>query len=175
VLASVDVQVGDVATPGRALMTIYDPGALRVVVMVPETVAQQLRPKAAIRIEVPGAESSGRQWVAQSVTLLPAADPESHTMRVRLGLPSRAGAAPVPGMFARAWLPSTAEAGAQLLVPASAVIRRTELQAVYVVDPQGKPWLRQVRVGRSVGDQVEILAGLQAGERIALDPLAAAR
>ena len=47
--------------------------------------------------------------------------------------------------------------------------------AVYVVDQGGKPWLRQVRVGRTVGDQVEILAGLEAGERVALDPLAAAR
>jgi len=176
VLASVDVQVGDMATPGRPLITMYDPSALRVVVTVPESVAQQLRQKAEVRIEVPGTDASVRQWTAQSVILLPAADPESHTMHVRLGLPNRAsGASPVPGMFARAWLPSTAELDAQLLVPTRAVIKRTELHAVYVVDQSGKPWLRQVRVGRVVGDQVEILAGLQAGERIALDPLAAAR
>jgi multidrug efflux system membrane fusion protein len=176
VLASVDVQVGDMATPGRPLITMYDPGALRVVVTVPESVAQQLRQKAEVRIEVPGAEPSARQWTAQSVTLLPEADPESHTMRVRLGLASgSSGATPVPGMFARAWLPSTGESPAQLMVPARAVIRRTELNAVYVVDQAGKPWLRQIRVGRTVGDQIEVLAGLEAGERIALDPLAAAR
>jgi multidrug efflux system membrane fusion protein len=176
VLASVDVQLGDMATPGRALITMYDPGALRVVVTVPESVAQQLRPKARVRIDVPGADVGGRQWTAQSVTILPAADPESHTMQVRLGLPGGApGAAPVPGMFARAWLPSSVEAAARLLVPARSVIKRTELQAVYVIDQAGKPRLRQVRVGRTVGDQIEILAGLEEGERVALDPLAAAR
>jgi multidrug efflux pump subunit AcrA (membrane-fusion protein) len=60
-----------------------------------------------------------------------------------------------------------------LLVPARAVIKRTDLYAVYVVAADGKPQLRQVRVGRSIGDQIEILAGLRAGERIALDPLTA--
>jgi RND family efflux transporter MFP subunit len=176
VLASVDVQVGDMATPGRALITMYDPAALRVVVTVPESVVQQLRRDAEVRIEVPGADRSVRQLTARSVTLLPAADPESHTMRVRLGLPSDAGqAAPVPGMFARAWLPASAQPTSHLMIPARAVIRRTELQAVYVVDQAGKPWLRQVRLGRAMGDQVEILAGLEPGERVALDPLAAAR
>jgi len=175
-LARVDVQVGDMATPGRPLITIYDPGELRVVVTVPESVAQQLRSKAGIRIEMPGADAAGREWIAQSVTLLPAADPESHTMRVRLGLPSNAASASlVPGMFARAWIASAVQAGPRLLVPSRAVITRTELHAVYVLDPEGKPWLRQVRVGRTVGDEVEILAGLDAGERVALDPLAAVR
>jgi multidrug efflux system membrane fusion protein len=176
VLASVDVQIGDMAAPGRALIRMYDPDALRVVVTVPESVAQQLRRNAEVRIDVPGADATVRQWTAQSVTLLPAADPETHTMQVRLGLPkTSAGASPVPGMFARAWLASSLEASACLMVPTRAVIKRTELHAVYVVDQAGKASLRQVRVGRTVGDKVEILAGLEAGERVALDPLAAVR
>lgn len=176
ILASVDVQVGDMATPGRPLMTLYDPGALRVVVTVPESIARQLRSDARVRVEVPAA-GVAQAVVARSVTLLPAADPDSHTMQVRLDLPpGAAGGAPAPGMFARAWLPAHGEAGAAgLLIPARALIKRSELRAVYVVDQAGKAWLRQVRVGRSLGDEVEILAGLEAGERVALDPLAAAR
>jgi hypothetical protein len=60
-------------------------------------------------------------------------------------------------------------------VPASAIVRRAELTGVYVVDADGVPALRQVRLGRKAGDTVEILAGVSAGERVALDPQAAAR
>ncbi len=60
-------------------------------------------------------------------------------------------------------------------VPQAAVVRRAELTALYVLDSAGKPVLRQVRLGRPDGDQVEILSGLSAGERVATDPQAAAR
>jgi multidrug efflux pump subunit AcrA (membrane-fusion protein) len=54
-------------------------------------------------------------------------------------------------------------------------VRRAELSAVYVVDAQGKPRLRQVRLGRSAGDRVEVLSGLRVGDQVATDPQAAAR
>jgi hypothetical protein len=60
-------------------------------------------------------------------------------------------------------------------VPAKAVVRRAELTGVYVIGADGKPLLRQVRLGPASGEQVEVLAGLAAGERVALDPQAAAR
>lgn len=56
----------------------------------------------------------------------------------------------------------------------TAVLRRAELTAVYRVDAQGRPTLRQVRLGRSQGDEVEVLSGLQAGDKVASDPQAAA-
>jgi multidrug efflux pump subunit AcrA (membrane-fusion protein) len=60
-------------------------------------------------------------------------------------------------------------------MPLAAVVRRAELTAVYVVDAQGKPTLRQVRLGRSQGERVEVLSGLREGERIATNPQAAAQ
>ena len=54
-------------------------------------------------------------------------------------------------------------------------MRRAELTGVYVVDAKGVPQLRQVRLGRALGDGVEVLAGVAAGERVATDPQAAAR
>ena len=61
----------------------------------------------------------------------------------------------------------------KLVVPAAAVLRRGELTAVYVLTEGGGRQLRQVRVGNRVNDDaVEVLAGLSAGERVALDPLA---
>jgi multidrug efflux pump subunit AcrA (membrane-fusion protein) len=54
-------------------------------------------------------------------------------------------------------------------------VQRAELKAVYAVGVDGRALLRQVRVGTVSGDQVEVLSGLQPGERIAMDPQAAAR
>ena len=111
------------------------------------------------------------------VQLLPTVDVASQTLELRLDLPPDTGAA--PGMFARAWLPGpgpgAGSAEARLFVPSQALVRRSELAAVYVIGRDGKPLLRQVRPGRSEGSQVEILSGVAAGERVALDPQAAAR
>jgi len=54
-------------------------------------------------------------------------------------------------------------------------VRRAELTALYVLDANGRPLLRQVRLGRSDRDRVEILSGLAAGERVATEPQVAAR
>ena len=78
-------------------------------------------------------------------------------------------------MFARAWLPGGTSVSPRFSVPARAVVRRAELTGVYVIAADGTPLLRQVRLGRASGDQVEVLAGVSAGERVALDPQAAAR
>ena len=174
VLASVTTELGDMAAPGKILMTVYDPGKLRVVVNVPESYAGALIAGAAVTLEFPGAPAALRWQKAQSVTVLPTADPASHTVQVRLALPANIAGLP-PGMFARAHLPVSGQRSDGLLVPARTVIKRTDLYAVYVIGDSGKPQLRQVRLGKTVGDQVEILAGLRVGERIALDPLAAAR
>jgi hypothetical protein len=61
----------------------------------------------------------------------------------------------------------------RLMVPRSAVVERSEMRAVYVVAPDGRVSLRQVRLGHLRGDRIEILAGLAAGELVALDPAAA--
>jgi membrane fusion protein, multidrug efflux system len=80
-----------------------------------------------------------------------------------------------PGTFARASFPLTAGGPGRLTIPAAAVVRRPEFNAVYVVNADGRPQLRQVRLGRETPAGVEVLAGLQAGEKVAADPVAAAR
>ena len=60
-------------------------------------------------------------------------------------------------------------------MPTKAVVRRAEMTGLYVIDPDGRPVLRQVRLGRTVNDTIEILTGVSAGERVALDPQVAAR
>jgi multidrug efflux system membrane fusion protein len=81
-------------------------------------------------------------------------------------------------MFARLWLPTagdTRTAAAGVSVPLQAIVRRAEMTGLYVLDANGRPLLRQVRLGRTEGDQVEVLSGLAPGERVTTDPQAAAR
>ncbi len=160
---------GEMAQPGRPLMLIYEPGALRAVADVPQQQLASLgRGALQAKVEFP---ESGRWLDAASVTVLPAADPRTHTARVRVVLPADA-AGVVPGMAARVHF--VVGSAPRLTVPAAAVLRRGEVTGVYVADGKGGFSLRQLRVGSTLDDaSVEVLAGLSGGETIALDPVRA--
>jgi RND family efflux transporter MFP subunit len=178
IVADVPVTLGDMAMPGRPLVTLYDPSALRVSASVPQTLAARLAASPVTRVELPGLTGT-EAWVTPSRTqILPTVDASTHTVTLRADLP--AGLAGVtPGQFARLWLPLAGDATtgetAAVSVPLSAIVRRAEVTGLYVLDATGRPLLRQVRLGRSDGGQVEILSGLSAGERVVTDPQAAAR
>lgn len=174
IVATVLTELGDMAVPGKPLLTLYDPAAVRIVATVPERYVAALKTGAPVKLEVPSMPDMGRWLTTHAVTVLPTRDPVSHTVHVRLAVPGDARLA--PGTFARAYLPLTGTPEDDVLtIPAQAVVRRSEMSGVYVVDSQGRAQLRQVRLGRTVGGRITVLAGLQAGERVALDPVAAAR
>ena len=182
IVSEVPVALGDMAMPGRPLVTLYDATSLRVTVSVPQSAAIGLQKDAAVRIQLPGLPA-GLEWVTPSRTVvLPTVDPGTHTVQLWLELPPPApGSADAPatvlapGMFARAWLPGAAGGPTHFNVPAKAVVRHAEMTGLYVIGADGRPVLRQVRLGPIQGDSVEILSGVLAGERIAVDPQAAAR
>lgn len=172
VVASVPVALGDMAMPGRPLLSVYDPAQLRVAAALTQQQAQQLGQAAGVQVELAGQrlDIAGAQ-----VQLLPTADPLSHTVTVRVQLPENLAGA-LPGAFARLWWQGGAQdAGQRLLVPASAVVRRAEMTGVYVRGANGRPQLRQVRLGQPQGEMVEVLSGLAAGDQVAQSPQAAAR
>lgn len=181
VVAQVQVERGDMAMPGKPLATLYDPGALRVSAAVPSSLLATRDVTGAPRVEIPALAEAGASIAPTRIQVLPTVDPQSLTQVVRADLPANlAGLA--PGQFARLWMPPAAGAGGSsaghapaLAVPAGAVVRRSELTAVYVLSAQGKPVLRQVRLGARVGDEIEVLAGLDAGEKVLLDPARALR
>ena len=160
------VQVGELVNPGTPLMAGASLDALRVVAEVPQSVVEQVRRlrKAAVYVDGQRIESTG-------LTLFPAAQPQTNTFRVRIELPKGVQGL-APGMFVKVGL-LTGEADL-LLVPRAAVVERSEMRAVYVVAPDGRVGLRQVRLGHVRGDEIEILAGLVAGDNVARDPAAAA-
>lgn len=166
IVARRHAEAGEMAAPGRPLLTIHDPARLRVTASVPQSRLRELRGATAARVEFP---ELGRTVEATAVTLLPSADAGTHVTPVRADLPAGLDEV-VPGMFARVTF-VTGEAE-KLTVPAAAVVSRGELRAVYVDDGQG-PRLRQLRLGERYGDEIEVLSGLRAGERVLLDPVAA--
>ncbi len=173
------VEQGDMAMPDKPLLELYDPGALRVTAYLPEAAAARLQRGAPVSI-IATAETDARARTASSYVVMPTADPATHSFEIRVPLDASSGASLAPGQFVRVTLPLVPASGAQatgsrLTVPASAVVRRTEFAGVYVIGPETRPQLRQVRLGRVIGDRVEVLAGLAEGERVALSPARAAQ
>jgi RND family efflux transporter MFP subunit len=174
VVAEIMTEVGGMAMPGQPILSLYDPNGFRVTVNVPQSQLATLSNGAIIKVLIPAATESERSLVSTHMMVLPTADSVSNMVTVRLTLPQNLSSIS-PGMFARAMLPvSGAKGQGQILVAEKAVIRRSELTAVYVVDKQGHPRLRQVRLGRKQGENIEVFAGLHVGELVALDPIAAA-
>jgi len=159
------VQVGEAVAPGTPLMTGASLDELRVVAEIPQSVIDQVRSarKAAVYAD-------GRRIESAGITIFPAAQPETNTFRARIDLPKGVQGLS-PGMFVKVGL--IVGESERMLVPRSAVVQRSEMRGVYVVAPGGRVSLRQVRLGHVRGEQVEILAGLADGERVALDPVAA--
>jgi RND family efflux transporter MFP subunit len=164
------VAVGDLAAPGRPLLRIYDPSALRVVAQLPESAVSELDAAGPAELDLPGDQARAPVRLAswQSVD---AVDPASRSLSIRAELPR--GTSLRPGQFVRLRLPLRRQVQ-DIRIPETAVVTRSEVTAVYVLDSQGKAQLRQVRLGPIEGDQRVILAGLRDGERVALQPLAAA-
>ncbi len=158
---------GDMATPGKPLFTIYQPGSLRVVASIPQYRLKEMRAAKAAKVEFP---ELGKWVDATSVQLLPTADAATHVSQVRVNLPDVPEA--TPGMFARVhFVTGQAE---KLTVPAVAVLRRGEVAAVYVQAADGRLSLRQLRLGDPVGEgEIEVLAGLAAGDKVVTDPVRA--
>lgn len=174
VVAEVMTEVGGMAMPGQPILALYDPSGFRVTVNVPQSQLANLKAGFSIKVLIPAAAESDRNTTSTQMTVLPTADSITNMMMVRLALPQNLISLK-PGMFARAMLPINGEKGkSQIFIPIKSVIKRSELVAVYVVDKQGNPQLRQVRLGRKQGESVEIFAGLRVGEMVAIDPIAAA-
>ncbi len=160
VVAETLVDVGDLAAPGRPLLTVYDPTRLRLEAPVREALARGLAPgqRVEVAVDALAATVDGRVEV-----VVPEADPAARSFLVKVTLPRTPGL--YPGMFGRLRFPTGAVE--ILAVPHGAVHLVGQLETVDVVEGEVVR-TRQVRLGRSYGDLVEVLAGLSPGERVVL-------
>lgn len=176
VVSARHIEAGEMAQPGRNLLTVYDPARMRAVAdLAPQRLADLGTDGIRARVEL---GDGGRLIEAVALTVLPAADARTHTVRVRVDLPADVDRV-VPGSFARVHFyapgaPDLAAAGT-VVIPVAAVLRRGELTAVYVAEGGGGFGLRQIRLGRMLagGEAVEVLSGLKGDETLALDPVQA--
>ena len=160
------VEPGESVAPGQPLLSMYAPGALRIKVQVPQSDAVAIR--AANRAQIVLAD--GHSIDAAEVTVFPSADPSTHSVGVRVTLPGIKDL-PQPGATAKVVFPVTGS-DSVLRIPVSALVQRGELSGVYVL-ADNRLALRQVRLGQRIGGEVEVIAGMKAGEKIAADPVAA--
>jgi RND family efflux transporter MFP subunit len=168
VVSARHVELGEIAVPGKPLMTGFDPRELRVSASLPQYQLDAVRKLSSAGVEFPALK---KRIKAAKVTILPAADAHTHTTQVRLELPAGIESL-YPGMFARAHF--AVGRVKKLLIPVSAVALRSEVAGAYVVGEAGEIRFRQLRLGEAAGgEEVEVLAGVAPGEKIALDPVAA--
>jgi len=162
---------GDLAQPGAAILTIEDPASLLVNTYVSEQFVSGIHAGDVVDVEIP---SMKRHLIGTVRQVVEAADAVSHQFLIKIALASDTSVH--PGMYAQfGFAIGTRQA---LMVPRAAIIERAGLHGLYVMDEQSIVHYRQVRLGKPVvgdgmsdngigADQVEVLAGLHAGDRIA--------
>jgi RND family efflux transporter MFP subunit len=157
------VHVGDVVSPGTTILEIEGAGGHEVLAAVEAELVVAVQPGLELAAEVDGQREP---LTARVTAVSPAGDPATHRFELRADLPAAAGLR--SGVFARLALRSAA-ATPRLLVPSTALVERGGLRGVFVV-AEGRARLRWVAVGASEGELTELRAGVEEGERVALDP-----
>jgi len=154
--------VGDLAAPGKPLLTMYEAGRLWLEAAVPEEQAGDLHigKPYQVRLDALDKEMEGRL-----VEIVPASDPSSRTITARVTIPHMENV--FPGLFGRMLIPVGERQ--RVMIPQSAILRVGQLTMVDV-DESGTLRRRSVQVGRQIGDQVEIFSGLVPGEKVSLAP-----
>ena len=162
------VQIGEATQMGQALMTGFSLDALRVNVDIPQAFINAVRKYQQAMVNIPG--DVERQVPVKGLTIFPYANPTSHTFRVRAELPEKLVEL-LPGMLVK--INFTVDETERLLIPNNAIVRRSEVIGSYVLDEKNQITLRQIRLGHEFDGKTEVLAGLDAGETVALDPVRA--
>ncbi|MGB5107579.1 MAG: efflux RND transporter periplasmic adaptor subunit [Candidatus Zixiibacteriota bacterium] len=153
------VDVGDLAIPGRPLFGLEQDGQLRFVLTIPESQSSKLAEDDSVLVEVPAADMTVTGLVSE---ISPSANPATRTYEIKIDLSSSGEIR--PGQFGRLLLPSGSSDG--LFVPSAAIVKRGQLELVYVVSADNRVALRMIRSGRQLGGNTEILSGLSAGETV---------
>lgn len=153
--------VGDLATPGKPLLDMEDSTALRLEADVPEAVVGKLTLGDKLPVRISALEKELEGVVSE---IAPAADSGSRTFLVKLDLPTQPGLR--GGQFGRVAMP-VGETSA-LRVPVAAVVQRGQMEMVFIVS-DGKAQLRLVKTGKRIGNEVELVSGVEAGEKVVTD------
>lgn len=159
---------GDIATPGAPILTLEDPSNIEVETFVHERYINRIQPDDPVSIRI---DATGKQSAGTVTRVVRSGDPGTYRYLVKVVLRDTNGAQ--PGMFARIEFATGEKSG--IALPAGAVVERSDLPGVYVIDSDNIARFRMVRTGRQWSDRIEIIAGLNAGDRVAMSNVAMLR
>lgn len=158
------VDPGDQAAPGRPLVEVEDPTSFRVDVHVGESQVDRIKVGSTVGVRI---DALGRTLQGRIAQIAPALDPAVRSFLVKIDVPTGADAGLRSGLFGRAMIPVGEKQA--ILVPANAVSHRGQLTSVFIVDGESIARLRLVTIGHTLGDKVEVLSGLDAGDKVIVD------
>ena len=158
------VEVGNLASPGVPLLAMENTGRYRLEADINEKDILSVRLGMTVPVKI---ESVTPEPISARVTqIIPAADPASRSFVVKLDLPNLPNLR--SGLFGRVSIPKGTRN--MLLVPRTAVLDRGQLQAVYVIGNDQIANLRYVTLGHEQDKNVEVLSGIESGEKLISDP-----
>jgi RND family efflux transporter MFP subunit len=155
---------GALASPGMTIFTVEDVRRYRLEVAVNENDLRYVRASQQVPIVIDALDNAALS--GKVVQIVPAADAASRTFLVKIELPPDARLR--SGLFGRAQI-SRGERQT-LLIPRTAVVERGQLQGVFVLDQDKVAGLRYITLGKPSASAIEVLAGLQSGERLVAKP-----
>jgi multidrug efflux system membrane fusion protein len=170
VVAAKQAEVGALASPGSPLLTIEDNTHYRLEANVEDGMLGKIHLGEPVQVNI---QALGEGWTAGRVgEIRPSADPATRSSIVKIDLPENLGKrGPVrllrSGLFGKGRFSIGKKQ--VIAIPQKAVFRQGELLQVFVVGPDNRARLRLIKTGMSYGDQVEVLSGLNLGERIIVE------
>jgi multidrug efflux system membrane fusion protein len=172
IVTSRQAEVGLLAAPGVPLLTLEDNSRYRLEVSVEDSVLKRVRPAMPVRVVI---DALGSQEFPSRVTeIAPASDPGSRSSTVKIDLFNEKGKALGPsvlrsGLYGKARFPVGQKQ--VLKVPQKAILQRGQLVSVFVVDSSDILQLRLIKTGKPYGDQIEVISGINDGDRIIVEGL----
>lgn len=161
VITSKTVKQGDMANPGQPLLSVESPGNFEVIAMVPETKISEIKNGSAVDVLVKAINTTLTGKVSEVST---SAKHTGGQYLVKINL-DKTDANVLAGMFVTVQFPVTdASASEMVLIPTEAIVTNGQLSGVYTVSQSNTALLRWLRLGRTYGDQVEVLSGLSSNE-----------
>jgi RND family efflux transporter MFP subunit len=156
------IEVGDMANPGVPLISIETPGDFEVIAMVPESEISQIKPGAEVDVAVKSINKTVKGKVKEIST---SAKNTGGQFLVKVAL-DHTDANILSGMFSTVQFPTAKNAtrSAMVLIPKDAIVTRGQLTGIYTTSQSNTAVLRWLRLGRTFGDNIEVLSGLSADE-----------
>ncbi|WP_281846614.1 efflux RND transporter periplasmic adaptor subunit [Olleya namhaensis] len=160
-VTSKNVEAGNMANPGVSLISIETPGNFEVMAMVPETEISAIKKGATVAVLVKSINKTVKGRVKEVST---SAKNTGGQYLVKIDL-DKTDANILSGMFTTVQFPVERKAtSSMVLIPNEAIVTNGQLSGVYTVSQSNTAILRWLRLGRTFGDQVEVLSGLNADE-----------